>query len=62
MRRRHPWLLASAIALLALSARAEALTGKAAPGFDLPTISGDSRVSLSGLAGKIVVLHFGTGW
>ncbi len=62
MRGRRRWLVASALALVALTARAEAVNGKAAPGFDLPTLSGDSRVSLSGLAGKIVVLHFGTGW
>lgn len=55
-------MLAAAIALLALAAQAEALTGKAAPRFDLPTLSGDLRVSLAGMAGKIVVLHFGTGW
>jgi hypothetical protein len=62
MRYARPWLLASAIALIALTAQAEAVNGKAAPGFDLPTLSGDARVSLSGLEGKIVVLHFGTGW
>jgi peroxiredoxin len=54
--------LASAIVLLGVTAHAEVLIGKAAPEFDLPKISGESRVSLSGLAGKIVVLHFGTGW
>ncbi len=62
MRFRYAFLVAAVIALLALPAEAEALKGKPAPGFDLPTLSGDARISLQDLKGKIVVLHFGTGW
>ncbi len=37
------------------------LLGKAAPEFDLPTLDG-GQIDLTDLRGRIVVLHFGTGW
>lgn len=57
-------LPAALIMLLALPALAQAdsLKGEPAPGFDLPTLSGDQRIALRDLRGSIVVLHFGAGW
>jgi cytochrome oxidase Cu insertion factor (SCO1/SenC/PrrC family) len=37
------------------------MLGQPAPGFSLESLSGDT-VSLEGLRGKVVVLHFGAGW
>ncbi len=62
MRFRCAVLATAVIALLAVPAEAEALKGKPAPRFELPTLSGDARISLRDLKGTIVVLHFGTGW
>lgn len=37
------------------------LLGEPAPDFELPTLDGE-RVHLEDLRGRVVVLHFGTGW
>lgn len=37
------------------------VVGSPAPPFDLPSLDGE-QVSLADLRGKLVVLHFGTGW
>ena len=57
-------LVFGAMMLLAVPviAQSESLKGEEAPGFRLPTYSGEETVSLDDLRGKIVVLHFGTGW
>ena len=47
---------------LPASAQVDSLKDSAAPHFDLPTYTGDQQVSLEDQRGKIVVLHFGTGW
>jgi len=58
-------VLVSALALLAItpciSAQDPPLVGKSAPVFDLPMLDG-GQVHLEDMRGKIVVLHFGTGW
>ncbi|HEX9313417.1 MAG TPA: TlpA disulfide reductase family protein [Actinomycetota bacterium] len=38
------------------------LIGRAAPGFDLPTLDGSASVRLSSLRGQIVVLNFWASW
>ena len=38
------------------------LLGKAAPGFDLPTLDGESTLELSDLRGDIVVVNFFASW
>ena len=37
------------------------MIGETAPGFNLSTIEGDS-LSLGGLKGKYIVIHFGASW
>jgi cytochrome oxidase Cu insertion factor (SCO1/SenC/PrrC family) len=37
------------------------MIGTAAPGFELQSIGGDT-LSLAGLRGKFVVIHFGASW
>ena len=54
----------SAAFLLAAAARAQTgqpWLGNPAPSFSLSTLEG-KKVSLSDWKGKLVVLHFGTGW
>ena len=47
--------------LLTSAAVAQPETGGQAPPFELATLDGET-VSLADQRGKIVVLHFGTGW
>jgi len=59
-------LAAAALLLLSLSGPTHAqdpppLVGKPAPAFGLPTLDG-GHVDLADQRGRIVVLHFGTGW
>ena len=49
------------LAVSGLGAEGPTLTGVRAPDFDLPSLAGE-RVSLDGLRGQFVVLHFGAGW
>lgn len=59
--------LTGALLLLALAwlpaqgGAAEPVVGNPAPPFELPDLDGE-LVSLADNAGKLVVLHFGTGW
>ncbi len=60
----RPRLFALAAAFLAGAVLAEAnqpWIGNPAPSFSLSTLDG-KKLSLSDLKGKLVVLHFGTGW
>jgi hypothetical protein len=63
-RNRFAALTIATMILLALPAYGQTDTpvGKAAPEFDLPTLSGSQNLALEDLRGKIVVLHFGAGW
>jgi cytochrome c biogenesis protein CcmG, thiol:disulfide interchange protein DsbE len=72
-RRRRATQVAAVLALLALSAVvaaavwderrvAPAGAGAAAPGFALPRLDGKGRLSLSALAGRVVVLNFFASW
>lgn len=65
MRSARYGLLSTAVILflaLPAPAQADSLKGERAPGFDLPTLSGEQRIALRDLRGSIVVLHFGAGW
>lgn len=42
-------------------AEAPSMIGAEAPPFELPSLDGET-VSLKGLRGRLVVLHFGAGW
>lgn len=60
---RYGFLTAVVVTLLVLPALAQSdsLKDEPAPGFDLPTLTGE-QLALQDLRGKIVVLHFGAGW
>lgn len=73
MGRRRATQAAAALVLLALGAVvatavrderrvAHAAAGDVAPGFVLPRLDGEGRLSLSALAGRVVVLNFFASW
>lgn len=61
--RTHQFILLALLTLGAIPAAAQGVTllDNTAPAFDLVSLTGE-RVALIDLRGKIVVLHFGTGW
>jgi hypothetical protein len=54
-------LLALVLGVPSTAAVEQPMIGQQAPGFDLPTLDGES-LSLADFRGKLVVLHFGAGW
>ncbi len=59
--RTSPLAMAAAVLLAPPPASAKAAKGQRAPGFNLSSLKGD-KVSLSGLAGQVVVVDFWAQW
>jgi peroxiredoxin len=58
---RRRFTIALAVLTAAACSRGPSFTPRAAPGFDLPDLSG-GRLTLEGLRGKVVVLDFWATW
>jgi thiol-disulfide isomerase/thioredoxin len=48
--------------LITMGGGADSWVGREVPGFDLPTVDGDARVSLEGLRGRLVLIDFWEPW